>query len=183
MIDPSHFDFEVLVRDFRQAAVSNNAMSVVESIMINAIKYLKRTNKKVQKFISNDVMLYEDESVSIWHCCFTPGLTTPPHDHQIPAIIGIYRGVERNEFYELYAPNKIQKTSEAIISAGETLQIGPHTIHSVGCLANQPCYGIHVYLGKLTGVRRSLFDLAMGERIPYTEEAYSRLMTPDVLSN
>lgn len=183
IIDDKYFDFETLILDFRRAAVNNNAMGEVETIMADAINDLKKINQISKKFVSNDVMLYEDNSVSIWHCCFSPGVTTPPHDHQIPAIIGIYRGAERNEFYELYTHCKIQKTGEVIISAGETLQIDPYTIHSVGCSANQPCYGIHIYLGKLTGVRRSLFDLVTGERMLYTEEDYSRLMKPDISNN
>ena len=182
-IGEKYFDFETLILDFRRAAVGNNGISEVEAIMADTINDLKKTNQISKKFASNDVMLYEDNSISIWHCYFEPGLTTPPHDHQIPAIIGIYRGAERNEFYKLHTHRKIQKTGEVIISAGETLQIDPYTIHSVGCSGHQPCYGIHIYLGKLTGVRRSLFDLVTGERMLYTEEDYSRLMKPDISNN
>ena len=57
----------------------------------------------------------------------------------------------------------MELSSVVEVTPGEVLSIGPSAIHSVACTGTEPSCGIHVYLGPLTRVERSLFDLGSGE--------------------
>lgn len=59
------------------------------------------------------------------------------------------------------------------------LQIGPNAIHAVGCASETPTCGIHVYLGELTQVERSLFDVAAGAEMTFDDDNYQRLKSAD----
>ena len=170
-------DLGALVTDLRRASMGDAAPAAVKQIMEDVFKKPQDICDIVPEFIENDTLRYEDEIVSIWHCRFIPERTTPPHDHQITAIIGIYRGAEHNDIYEMYPDSSLRKTGETVLLAGEVLQMSPTTIHTVSCASIEPCCGIHVYLGELTVVERSLFDMATGNTLPYTEETYRRLMS------
>ncbi|MBO68369.1 MAG: hypothetical protein CL398_08655 [Acidiferrobacteraceae bacterium] len=172
-------DLEILVADFRRASVADDATSAVRILMEDVVSDPQSIHDIVPESFPNDMLLYEDESISIWHCRFVPGQTTPPHDHQVTAIIGIYQGTECNDLYEMYSGISLRKTDEIILSAGGVLEMSPSTIHAVSCVSIEPCCGIHVYLGRLTVVERSIFDLDNGCVLPYTEEDYYRIMNAD----
>jgi predicted metal-dependent enzyme (double-stranded beta helix superfamily) len=95
------------------------------------------------------------------------------------ATIGVYRGAERNDFFENNPNGGIRKSSEVKLSAGQVLAIGPSAIHAVGCASIEPCCGIHVYLGALTTVDRSLFDTTDNAVLKFTDENYQRLISTD----
>ncbi len=67
----------------------------------------------------------------------------------------------------------------AQVIAGDVLSIGPNAIHTVSCTSEEPCCGIHVYLGNLTQIKRSLFDTEAGTILPFTAENYHKLMRAD----
>ena len=97
---PTSFDLDTLVKDLRTAAIQTSAHLVIKTLLEQAIEDPDALVKAMPEFKDNDVNLYEDETVSIWHCRFIPGQTIPAHDHQMFAIIGVYQGAERNYFYE-----------------------------------------------------------------------------------
>jgi predicted metal-dependent enzyme (double-stranded beta helix superfamily) len=170
------FEIEHLVAELRQAALAENPRAAVKDVLEAAVADPTRMRAQMPEYEENDVILHEDETVSIWHCRFMPGQTVPPHDHQMLATIGVYSGAERNDFYQAHPDTGgIQKSSEVVLEAGNVLQIGPNAIHSVGCASEEPCLGIHVYLGALTTVDRSLFDVEGGAVLPFTDENYARM--------
>ena len=124
------------------------------------------------------MILFEDEKISIWHCRFQPDLHVPPHDHQTPAIIGLYEGTERNSFYEVESDQLVLKGSKDS-KPGDVLTIGPEGIHSVEAVGDVPCVGIHVYLSSLTTIERSLFDWSSGAALPFTDENYDKMKKVD----
>ena len=135
--------------------------------------------REMPDFEENDVILYEDDTVSIWHCRFDPGYTVPAHDHQMSATIGIYRGAEKNELYQRVANGGLAKQREIVLRAGDVLQIHASDIHAVSCASDVPCCGIHVYLGCLTAADRSLFDVVSGNELNFSDENYRRLTRAD----
>ena len=174
-----NFDLDALVAELRTAAVQSDAPARIKAILEDAVHDPARVRADIPDFTENDVILFEDDTVSIWHCRFMPGHTVPAHDHQMSAIIAVYDGAERNDFYQADPVGGIRKSSEVKLNAGEVLQIGPSAIHSVGCASDEPCCGIHVYLGNLSEVDRSLFDTERGEVMAFTDENYVRLTRPD----
>lgn len=168
-----------LVGALREAALAEDARAQVKAILQEAVADPAGFAAALPEYAEDDVILFEDASVSIWHCRFQPGKTVPPHDHRILATIAVYRGAERNDFYEKSEDGGLRKSSEVRLGAGDVFQIGPSAIHAVGCASEDPCCGIHVYLGELTTVERSLFDLENGKSVPFSDENYRKMVADD----
>ena len=126
-------------------------------------------------FEGDDVILFEDDTVSIHHCRFDPGLHVPPHDHRMTAIIGVYEGAEVNHFY-VSGESGLDRKSSKRIDTGEVLSMGPDAIHSVELGSPEASYAIHVYLGNLTNIDRTLYDWDTADTYPYTRQKYFELL-------
>ena len=166
------FEIDNFVNNARQAANAQNPRAAIKSLMEATVGDPVTLQQSIPDYDEDDIIWFEDEHVSIWHCRFIPGKSVPPHDHQMSATIGLYRGSERNEFYNKPTDTGIIKSGELILQAGDVTQIGPNAIHSVRCVGDQPCCGIHVYLGKLTTVQRSLVDPRSGEQLAFSDDNY-----------
>ena len=169
------FDLDELIARLKRSVEDDSPSVRVKAILQEQLQDPDRVLKGMPEFADDEAILFEDDRISIWFCRFRPGTTVPPHDHQMVATIGVYSGAERNEFFENDPDGTIRQSSEVILSAGNMLQIGPSAIHAVGCASAEPCCGIHVYLGCLTEVDRSLFDIPNGERLKFTDENYQQL--------
>ena len=169
------FDLDQLVSDLRAAALDATPHVAVKAVLEDVVKDTDAMIAGIPNYQENDVILFEDDTVSIWHSRFMPGKTVPAHDHQMLATIGVYRGAELNTFYERTAEGGLEQLSAVELEAGKVLQIGPKAIHAVGCASPDPCCGIHVYLGKLTEVQRSIFNMESGEELAFTDENYQKL--------
>lgn len=170
------FDINHLVESIKTAALKVDAKSLIKTILENAVSDPEMISKGIPNFAKDEVILFEDDCVSIWHCRFMPGQTVPPHDHQMTASIGVYKGSEKNDFYVLDDASKLKKDKELTLSPGDTLQIEPDTIHAVACASDEPCCGIHVYQGNLTEVDRNLFNPETHAVMKFTDDNYHNLI-------
>lgn len=177
--DPTPFDIETLVARLRSVARQPDAARRVRDLLDATMADPHGVAAGMPTFPEDDVILYEDDSISIWHSRFQPGVSVPPHDHQMSATIGVYQGSERNDFFENDPDGGIRRSSETILAPGDVLSIGPNAIHAVTCVSEIPCCGIHVYLGNLTEVERSLFDVQNDEKMAFIYDNYQRLFRPD----
>ena len=170
----STFDLDAFVSDLREAAVRDDAKKQVRALMNQAFQDPEAVKAAMSGFSGEEEVLFEDETVSIWYVGFDPTKHVPPHDHQTTAFIGVYDGKEKNHFY-LVGDGVLEHKTTKVVEPGNVISIGPDAIHSVETANDQFCYGIHVYLGPLTTIERSLFDWDSGVAEPFTDEAYDRL--------
>lgn len=173
------FNIERLVTDLKSAASSSQAPKIIRDILEKAVADPDTVASGIPDFEENDVILFEDDTISIWHSRFMPGLSVPPHDHQMSAVIAVYRGSELNQLYERDPSGGIRKSSKVEVLAGEVFSIGPNAIHGVTCSSKEPCCAFHVYLGNLTKVERSLFDVEAGVVMKFTDENYALITRPN----
>lgn len=173
------FDIDTLVTGLRAAAAGEDGPKAVRAILEESMTDPARVAAGMPDYEENDVILHEDASVSIWHCRFMPGTTVPAHDHRMSAVIGVYAGRERNDFFESDGKGGLQRSSRTEVQPGDVLSIGPSAIHTVSCISDTPCCGIHVYLGNLTETDRSLFNPDTGEAMAFTMDNYEKLQRPD----
>ena len=169
------FSVDEFIADLRVTAKQPDVSQQVKSILQQAIADPEKLVAALPNYPENDTVLYEDDGLSIWHVRFIPGVIVPPHEHRIPAFIGLYKGQERNDFYQLTTDGKLKNSEHQVLEPGDMLAMGVDGIHSVTCTSDEPCCGLHVYLGKLTTIERSLFHPQTHERMPFTEENYERL--------
>lgn len=170
----SAFDLDDFVQVLRNAAIGDDAVGEVRGIMTRAFRDPAAIAAAMPEFEDDDELLFEDDSVSIWFVRFLPGIHVPPHDHQTTATIGVFDGAEDNHFY-LREPGRLVHKSSRRVGPGEVIALKPDGIHSVEAAEGRPCRGIHVYLGPLTRIERSLFDWESGAAVAYSDENYEAM--------
>jgi predicted metal-dependent enzyme (double-stranded beta helix superfamily) len=106
--------------------------------------------------------------VSIASLVWLPGQRTPIHDHVSWCVVGVYRGVEREERYELVEDGgrRALKPSGTVFAARghvETLVPPDGDIHAVTAAGREIAISIHVYGADLeqrgTSILRRYDDL------------------------
>jgi len=171
------FDLDSFVSNLREAAIEADAGKRVRALMNDAFRDPDAVRAVMAGYSGEEEVLFEDDTVSIWYVGFDPTQHVPPHDHQIRAFIGVYDGREKNHFYRV-GDGKLEHKTTKLVEPGDVISIGPDAIHSVETAGDDFCYGIHVYLGPLTRIERSLFDWDSGAAEPFTDDAYERLLRP-----
>jgi predicted metal-dependent enzyme (double-stranded beta helix superfamily) len=88
--------------------------------------------------------------LSIASLVWLPGQTTPVHDHVSWCIVGVYRGVEREERYEIAESGGrryLQPAGSVLAPRGhvETLVPPDGDIHAVTAAGRETAISIHVY--------------------------------------
>lgn len=174
----AQFVLDEFVADVRDIAAGQDAANLLRT-RFDQVFAAPDQVASACRALHGDVILFEDNTVSIWHTCFEPGISVPAHDHQLSAVIGVFQGRERNDFFEAAPDGGVQRSGQVELGAGDVLSIGPSAIHSVTCLSDVPCNGLHVYLGNLTKVERTLFNIDTGEALRFDDGNYQRLMAPD----
>ncbi|MEQ9451142.1 MAG: hypothetical protein RJQ07_06125 [Pseudomonadales bacterium] len=122
----------------------------------------KRTGNSLR-----DAVLYCSDELTILPATTPPGLRTPPHNHQMWAVIGVYEGIEPNDFY-LDGNEGLEKKSSRVLETGDVAVLDGNTIHAISNPLDVPCYAIHVYGGNLIDREgRSMWNPQTWQREPY----------------
>lgn len=103
--------------------------------------------------------IFEDETVSIMFVHAPPKVAQPPHDHRMSVVIGGYAGQEVQRFFRRTpgSPQAIEPSGGATIASGDVLTLGAQAVHAIDAAGPAWSSAVHVYLGKLSVVERSLF--------------------------
>ena len=95
-----------------------------------------------------------------------PGQETPIHDHRVWGVIGMLRGAELTQNYEIDANGKpVPKGPEVRLRPGDIGMVSPRIgdVHRVrNALPDQVSISIHVYGGNIGKIRRSVFPAEGG---------------------
>lgn len=124
-----------------------------------------------------DEIFYEDDRLSIMLCETSPGTDQPPHDHQIPAMIGIVDGAEVHRFFHR-TDGGLDPAKGRTIGPGEVLSMTSEAVHAIAALGPEQCRAIHVYLGSISSVDRSIFHPETFAEEPLTLERYAEFLRP-----
>ncbi len=124
-----------------------------------------------------EIMLYEDDSLSLWFCRFNPDVVMPPHEHKMTVHIGVLSGGEKNIMYRR-ENNELKHIKTKVVHSGEILTLGPDGIHAVTADGDKPSYALHIYEEPLMQVKRSLFDWDSGEKVEFTMENFYAMTRP-----
>lgn len=95
--------------------------------------------------------LYRGPDLTVINFVWAPYMTLLPHNHNMPAIIGIYGGREDNMFWRRvpHADNApgIEAAGAKSLGPGDIASLGPDIIHSVANPIAKFTAAIHVYAG------------------------------------
>ncbi|SOY74669.1 Cysteine dioxygenase type I [Cupriavidus phytorum] len=115
-------------------------------------------------------LLYADpgDRFSVVSFVWGPGQKTPVHDHTVWALIGMLRGAETSERFEVVAPGKpMRSLGKDMLRPGHIDRVSPSIgdIHRVAnAYDDSVSISIHVYGGNIGKISRHVYDEQSGEQ-------------------
>ncbi|MEW2508471.1 hypothetical protein ACQPXB_09905 [Amycolatopsis sp. CA-161197] len=119
-------------------------------------------------------VLHAEPTLTLLRVEIGPRTEYPPHDHLIPACIAVLEGRETNTFYRADGSG-LTGVGETDTAAGSVLPMDERVIHSVANRTAERSVALHVYLGDLFQLSRTIWDPATGTPGPYSDERYFAL--------
>jgi predicted metal-dependent enzyme (double-stranded beta helix superfamily) len=129
--------------------------------------------ERFREIDEEEALLFHSSSITIVHVSLSPNVEFPPHDHNMPALIGIYRGQERHRWYR-QSGEQLEEVGSQLFSAGEIVQSRTDSIHSVSNIGTSRSAALHIYFGDLLAQARSVWNPDTSERVPYSDAMYFR---------
>lgn len=125
------------------------------------------------------VELFEDDTISVMIVHAPPGVIQPPHDHMMSVVIGGFRGQEHQRLFRRVpsGPRPIEPSGTGVVGAGDVFSLGPQGIHAIEARGDSWSSAVHVYLGKLSTVDRSLFHPETFAEEPLSLRVYDTYCT------
>lgn len=155
----------------RIAAASDSPTSTIRDLLKSSMSKADDIADAIASLEDDEVMLFEDETCSIWTCRYDPDVVLAPHEHCMSVHIAVYRGAEIEVLYKRES-GRLKHGGNKVISAGEVASLGPDAIHAISAEGLGQSHAIHVYEGPLTAVKRSLFDWNSGAEVDFTIENF-----------
>lgn len=169
------FSLDRFVADAREAADAPDPLAATGALMARALDAAAVGGPIDTP--EPETLLYEDETVSVWHERFGPDEELPPHDHAMPAVLGVYAGREANRLWRREGGWRPGGT--LVLEPGEFHVFGPRDLHSVRALDGAPSHGLHIYLGALTQASRFLYRWEDGTPIAMDEASFAAMVRRD----
>lgn len=169
------FNPESFVEELRAAARDPHPARAINAVMKSTVADPAAVAAGVPDYEGEELALLESDALSVYCARFFAGQLVPPHNHKMPAFIGVYEGTEINQLFR-HDESGLTLVSEKHVGPGETLSIGGEGIHGVYTKDGRDSLALHVYLGSLKTMSRSLFDPESGREMPFTDENYQALM-------
>ena len=169
------FTMDSFVANLRAAAADRQPARAINAMMKEAVADPAAVAAQVPEYEGEELALLETDELSAYCARFFAGQLVPPHNHKMPAFIGVYEGTEVNQLFR-HDASGLTLVVEKHVGPGETLSIGGEGIHGVYTKGGRDSLALHVYLGSLKTVSRSLFDPESGREIPFTDENYQALL-------
>ncbi len=127
--------------------------------------------------LGGDRVFFEDDSVAVMTVDTLPGVLQPPHDHLINAFIGCFEGCEQQRFF-VRGDDGVRAVPGRLLEAGEVLVLGADAIHAISAPLHERARAVHVYLGPISTIDRSVFHPETFEESPFETATYHGYCRP-----
>ncbi len=156
------FEIERFVEDCRTAMKETSSMRTIRELVEEAVADPKGLHKTLSEPTRGIVdTLYRSDDLTVLHLVWAPRMTVMPHNHNMPAVIGVYAGREDNIFWRRVGDDPaghIEAAGADSLGPGKAVQLGRDIIHSVTNPTSQFTGAIHVYAGNFFEEHRSEWD-------------------------
>ena len=170
MFDPQEF-----VQACQGALQTDNPAQAAQDVLARAVcepeSIIAALGQPTEAGVSS---LHHANDLTVLSIVRAPGMTLHPHNHEMWACIGIYRGREDNTFYRRHGDGLRQHGSKAL-TAGDTIALGHSIIHGVTNPLDQFTAALHVYGGDFFAQPRSEWDPQTFVEHPYDIEHTRRV--------
>jgi predicted metal-dependent enzyme (double-stranded beta helix superfamily) len=167
----SYPNLDGLISKIREAAASSDRTKAIRAVLEDSQQRKDELADAIAALEEDEVMVFEDETCSIWTCRYDSDVVFAPHEHCMSVHIAVYRGTEVEVLYKR-VPGKLRHGGNSLITAGDVVRLGPDAIHAITADGDAQSHAIHVYEGPLTQVQRSLFDWTTGEEVEFSMENF-----------
>jgi len=114
-----------------------------------------------------DLICFRSPTLTVLKAATPAGFKTPPHNHNMWAVIGTYDGQENNTFYRRSGAG-LEKTGGKDLRTGDVIVLGEEVIHAIANPLDRASCAIHVYGGDLLDFsKRSAWNPFTFEEHPY----------------
>jgi len=121
--------------------------------------------------LGGELTLHQAPDLTVLLLDTLPGVVQPPHDHAMIAMIGVFEGCEEQRFWAR-TDDGIEQAAGRMLETGEVVTLGERAIHAISAPAHAPARAIHVYLGNISDIDRSIFHPDTLEEFPFEEDRY-----------
>lgn len=165
------FSYESFIAAAREAARSDDPTKAVRSLLKHTVADPDALAALIPPQDEDEIMLFEDDTVSIWSCIFQPHIAMPPHEHKMPVHVGCFKGGEKSYLYRRDGAT-LKHVTTKVVHPGDVFSMGGDGIHAVTADGDEYCHALHIYTGPLMQVKRSLFDWDTGAEVDFTMENF-----------
>jgi predicted metal-dependent enzyme (double-stranded beta helix superfamily) len=95
-----------------------------------------------------NMICFRSPTLTVLKAATPPKFKTPPHNHNMWAVIGTYEGQEDNTFYRR-SGSTLEKAGGKELKTGDVVVLGEDAIHAIANPLDHASYAIHVYGGDL----------------------------------
>ncbi len=160
------FDPDALVAECRGALSETQPALAVRDILERTLAQPGAVADALATDEAGITALHHAPDLTVLRVVWAPGMRLYPHDHRMWAAIGIFGGVENNEFFRR-ADDGLTQSGLKAISESDVLLMGDDVIHAVKNPLDSFTGAIHVYGVDFFGGNRSEWDLETFEERPY----------------
>ncbi|MFC4350993.1 cysteine dioxygenase [Fodinicurvata halophila] len=122
------------------------------------------------------------ERFSLISFVWGPGQKTPIHNHETWGLIGMLRGSEISQAYEVADEGGLVPGRHEVLNPGDIAFVSPEAgdIHEViNAFEDQVSISIHLYGANIGVVERSVYEPASGRSRPFVS-GYASALTPNI---
>lgn len=114
-----------------------------------------------------NMICFRSPTLTVLKAMTPPGFKTPPHNHDMWAVIGTCDGQENNTFYRRSGQG-LEKAGGRDLKTGDVVVLGEETIHAISNPLKRASCAIHIYGGDLLNfANRSVWNPFTFEEHPY----------------
>jgi predicted metal-dependent enzyme (double-stranded beta helix superfamily) len=164
------FDVDELVSECRTALGADTPQLAVRDVLDRVLASSSSVADALGRDAGGLESLHTSDDLTVLNVVWTPGMRLFPHDHRMWAVIGIYGGVEDNEFFRR-APAGLTPSGGRRAEERDVLVLGDDVIHAVSNTQATFTGAIHVYGGNFFTHPRSEWDPETLEERPFDIES------------
>jgi predicted metal-dependent enzyme (double-stranded beta helix superfamily) len=163
------FDIDAFVAECQAAGTASQPMLAIKEILDRAMTEPGALATAMDGLGIG--LLHRSSELTVANIVVPAGAPqTPPHDHRMWALVGIYAGQEDNQFFRR-ADGGLAESGARSLHVSDTIAMGDDTIHAIrNPLARGALAAIHVYGGDLFGTERSMWTGPDYDERPYDDK-------------
>lgn len=165
------FDLKRFIEDCRGKSASGVKQAVEEAlhdpVAVKMALNAALAGRDLSRGGLANFICYRLPTLTVLKAVTPPKYKTPPHNHNMWAVIGTYEGQENNTFYRRDGKG-LEKAGGKDMKTGDVVALGEDAIHAIANPLDRPSGAIHVYGGDLLDFsNRSTWNPFTFEEHPY----------------